>query len=467
MKVRRIVLCIVTLLVVAGVFRVVWADGETEAFIKEIISGLRTDGERSTKLMEAVALADGNQKLKVALLERSVHYGLKSLRTTDDCERFAGVLGDLMNSSPGKKSYWLAQRTSVYRRWRSLEKSPQAKQRVSAVVVASITESGCASAVEGDWKQASRLFTEARKATISYKLPNPNALMGYMRTSSYLHKSVGKITTYIATLKKAPDDLKARLALVKLLVTVMDDPGKAEKYINEDVDEKFQMFVPMASKGISKLPLDACKNLGDWYYKDLSRSVVGIVKSRMLARARACYEHVLNSQTKVDVTSAVLKLSISRIKTAQAKLGKVDPGLCWHCSGSGKKPCGACMVNGRSIGLRKCTTCSGVGRIKCYTCKGEWKLKCSKCAGSGKVVTGRERRGGAYYKVYGRCRTCSGSGVTHRRWGRSEYSGVCRSCGSLNPESLRGTTACRRCEGKGGSVACETCDGEKGVTCKH
>ncbi|MCP4378461.1 MAG: hypothetical protein GY794_20090 [bacterium] len=467
MKIKQIVLCFATLLVVAGAFQIVLADAETEAFIKEIISGQRTDSDRSAKLMEAVALAEGNQKLKIALLERSVYYGLKSLRSTNDCEALADVLGDLMTSVPEKKSYWLAQRASVYRRWCSLEKSPGPKRRVSAAVVASLTESGCLSASEGDWKTAGNLFTEARKATRAYKLSNPNALLGYIRTSSYMHKVVGKIATYTATIKKSPDDLKARVALVKLLVTVIDDPGKAEKYINEDVDEKYQMFVPMASKGISALSPDACKNLGDWYYKELSKSLVGVVKSRMLARAKICYEHVLNSQTKVDVTSAVLKLNLSKIKAAQSKLGKVDPGLCWRCYGNGKKSCGDCMVNGRSIGLEKCIGCRGFGRVKCSSCNGAWRLKCSKCFGRGKVVTGTKTSNGLSYKVYGKCGTCRGSGVTHRVGSSSESSGVCRSCGTQNPESFRGTSACGKCYGKGGSGTCGTCNGEKTLTCEH
>jgi hypothetical protein len=146
----------------------------------------------------------------------------------------------------------------------------------------------------------------------------------------------------------------------------------------------------------------------------------------------------------------------------------VDPLVCMHCSASGNMPCQACLTNGVATGLRKCYYCKGSARGKCRTCQGQFRLKCSRCSGKGKVYTGTRRSGGVYYKVYAKCSTCRGLGVTHRS--SSSYSarpGSCPTCSKLQPESRRGTGPCTYCSGKGGSGTCYTCKGSKTAVCTH
>jgi len=465
MKRRAITIGFVMLLAVAGALAAA-ADDETEAFIREIIKDARTDSQRSTLLMEAVSLAEGNPKLKVALLEKAVQYGVKSLRTTDDCSRFQAILADLVKADPDRKSHWLSQQAAVFRRWCTLEKSAADKRKPAEAAVAALTQAGSASAAKGEWKKASGFFSEAKSATMAHRLPDPNRHAGYILSASYLSKVQGKIAGHIETLKKTPDDLDARSNLVTLLVTAMDDPAEAMKYVSEDVDERFRIFVPMAAGDLTRLPVEACRNLGDWYYKELSKSAVAVVKYRMLARAKACYQRVLKLHTGADIMSAALKLNVSQIKSDQAELGNVDPLVCSHCFGTGKMPCPSCMTNGQSTGLRKCYYCKGTGRGKCRTCGGLWRQKCSRCGGRGKVVSGRVRRGGVYYKKYSKCYTCGGSGITHRSRYGSTRAGPCPTCGKQKPE-LRGTSPCPYCNGRGGSGACRTCRGTKTVPCTH
>jgi len=187
----------------------------------------------------------------------------------------------------------------------------------------------------------------------------------------------------------------------------------------------------------------------------------------MLGRAKVYYERTLKLHTGADITSAALKLNLSHIKSEQDKLGNVDPLVCSYCFAAGMMPCPACVTGGQASGLRKCSYCKGTGRGKCSKCDGVWRQRCSRCSGRGKVVTGRVRRGAAYYKVYSSCSTCAGSGITHRSQYGSTHSGMCSSCSKQKPESLRGTSACSHCAGKGGSGTCSTCDGAKTVICTH
>jgi hypothetical protein len=356
----------------------------------------------------------------------------------------------------------------LFRRWFILTQSASDKQKLSEAAVEALAMAGSACCAKGDWKEAGVCFNKAKLTLLSGKMPNPNRMSGYIRTASHIYRTQSKIAGDIATLKKTPDDLDARSALIKNFITVMDDPAEALKYVNEDSDGRYRTFVPMAAGDISKLPADACKNLGDWYSKELSKSVVPVVKFRMLARAKIYYDRVLKEGSGSDIMSAALKLSMSRIKSEQAKLGNVDPLVCMYCSSSGAMPCPSCQTNGTSTGLRRCIACKGSGRRKCTQCAGLWRSKCPRCKGRAKVVTGTRRSGGAYHKIYGKCGTCAGHGVTHRS--KSRYAarpGSCGVCSKLMPESLRGTGSCTYCDGQGGTGTCYGCKGSKGITCSR
>ena len=442
------------------------SEAEIESFISEIIKDARTDSERSDLLMGAVSLAEGNQALKIALLEKSVQYGVKGLRTPADCRKFQIVLGNLIQVDPTRKAHWLEQQASVFRRWGLLTKSAVEKQKLAQATVEALSSAASINGAAGDWKKALVLFSEARMRARASRLPSSEMLSGHVRTAMFLSKTQDDIDNEIAKLKKEPDNFKVRSNLVKNMVTEMDAPGKAAAYLNDDVDQKYRMFVPMAAGGIDKLSSASCKSLGDWYAKELSKSISPVVKFRMLARAKTCYKRVLELHEGSDVATAALKLTVSRIGSEQSDSGFVDPSVCTQCLGTDKMPCPGCLTGGKATGLRRCIYCKGLGRRQCVTCSGVWRLKCPRCSGKGKVQTGTRRSGGAIYKVYGRCSTCRGAGLVHRS--KSTYSarpGACPTCSKAKQESHRGTSACTYCSGKGGTGTCYTCQGTKGVKC--
>jgi len=465
MKNTKTIIGLAVLLGLSGAIVAVGASDETEAFMKEIIKDARTDSQRSALLMEAVSLAGDNNELKVALLEKSVFYGLRGLKTAEECEKFQVVLADLIKADPERKSQWLAQQAAVYRRQIAMSKSSSDKRKLAHSAVTSLSTAASTSAGAGQWRDATKLYNEAKLISVIHKLPTLGKMMGYMRTATYMYKAQDRISDCEAKLKKSPGDLSSRSSLIKIHVTTMDNPGQALKYVNEDVDEMYRMFVPMAAKSISTLDEASCKALGDWYYKELSKSVIGIVKSRMLSRANLYYKRALLLHDKSDVKSAALKMTLSRIKSSRDKIGNVDPLLCTYCSATGVMPCQSCLTNGIATGLKRCAYCRGSGRGKCVTCKGVWGVRCYKCLGRGKVVSGSESRGAMVYKTYSRCYTCGGKGVTHRS-STSSYAqpGPCSTC-SKQPQSRRGTSTCTYCQGKGGAGTCPTCSGKKTAAC--
>jgi len=467
MKLTTTALCVATLLAVACIPAGIARGDDTETLIREIIKGARTDAERSARLMEAVSLAEDNKKLRLVLLEKAIDYGIKGLRTLEDCTRLQNALTVLAKEDPERKPHWLSHKAVVLRRMCTLTKSLPAKKQLATTLVDLLIEVGNGYASKGEWKKALAAYTNARSTAKTFRLPNSDKLAGFIRSSSYLHQVRDKIDTYVEALKKSPDDTETRTNLVTTLLTVMDDPAAAAGHVNADLDERLQTFIPLAAKDAAQVPVVGCKSLADWYSKELSKSSVPIVKFRMLSRARAYYRQVLERHGKADLTTTAAKLAIGRIESDIAKLGRVDPLVCSYCGATGRMPCGSCLVDGKSIGLRACYSCKGKGVGKCQTCGGIWGRTCSRCSGKGKVSSGTQRRGGVIYKLYSPCYTCKGKGKTHRSRYGSTRSGPCPTCSKRLPVSARGTGTCTRCGGKGGTSECSTCRGSKTAFCTY
>ena len=436
---------------------------EADAFVKEVIKDARSDSQKSSLLIKAAAAADGNDALKIVLLENALQYGVKGAKTSTNCKTLLAATAILAKIDPTRRHQWLSQRAAIYRRWSLLTKSSAEKRQLLQASADALFGAGRHSGSAGDWKYAVAVYKQGKSTCLVGKLPDLTKMSALLRTATYLQLNQTKIDDLVETLKKSPDDIEARSDLIKKLVTVMDDPKEATKHLNEDVDQLFRTFVPMATKEVSELSSDSCKALGDWYYKELSKSSVGIAKSRMLTRAGIYYSRALELQDKSDLASAELKMNLSRIKTARESVSGLDPLLCAHCLATGKMKCRTCQGSG----MDQCRYCRGAGRVKCERCGGAWRTRCSRCGGKGKTVSGHKTRGGLIYKSYSKCSKCGGKGVTHRSRS-SSYTrpGPCPTCSGAK-ESLRGTSACRRCRGKGASGTCKICRGAKTVRCVH
>jgi hypothetical protein len=441
---------------------------ETRNFIAEVIKDARTDSERFAKLLEAVSLADNSKQLRIALLEKAVGYGSKNLRTLENCTRISDALAMLAGEDAERKPHWLSRQAVVLRRMCILTKSQPEKQRIAWKLVDLLIEAGNSYASGGKWKNAIAAYREAKSAGVTFKLPNANKLAGFIRSATYLYRVANQIDAWVKTLKDSPDDATARTKLVTTMLTSMNDPAAAAGYVNTDLDERLQMFVPLAAKETADVSATACRNLADWYYKELSTSSVPIVKRRMLRRAEKYYGRVLEGQGESDVGTAAVKLAMTQIKSKTARLLFVDPMECSRCGGAAEVSCPDCAIKGKPSGLRLCDECKGTGRGKCATCDGNWGSKCSRCKGTGKPPRGGERRRrGPMFGRSSTCWFCRGTGVTHGRGFGLNRSGVCPTCAKRRPAGERGKGICRPCKGKGGTSKCRTCLGSKAVCCTH
>ena len=461
MKAREITLSVVMLLTVVGVFAGLACGDETDTFIKEIIRDARSDSERSAKLMEAVSMGV-NPKLQIALLEKAVEYGMKSLRTADDCRRVQGAASILTKRAPEKKSYWLLQQAKAYHRMYALTKSKDEKETLAGKIVDLQIQAGHSAAVKGDWKSSLLAYNEARSAATIYRQPVKDNLLIRVRTVSNLAKAQAQVAVYAGTLTQTPNDVNARANIIKTLLITLDDPIGAAKYVNEDVDQKLQAYVPLAGKDVSEVPFEGCKSLGEWYYKELAKSVIPLDKYRMLGRAKTYQERALSLYDKSDISSAAMKHQIAQIEAELVKVRTADPLACVYCFAGGKTDCSTCMVAGKSTGKLQCDKCASTGRMKCAKCNGIFGLTCKTCACKGEVYyTVKSYYGN--YRSSRSCTPCSGTGnmyydATYKRY---RY-GTCSYCSINRP---KGSAVCTDCSGGGGTKACSKCDGDKTIRC--
>jgi hypothetical protein len=440
---------------------------ETQDFIAQIIRDSRTNSERFAKLADAVSLAPDNKQLRIALLEKAVGYGTKNLRTIEGCTRVSDALTALGKEDVERKPHWLSRNAVVLRRICVLTKSQPEKQKAAWELVDLLIEAGNSYASGGKWKNAIAAYKDARSAAFTFKLPNAVKLGGFVRSATYLYRISNQIDACAKALKESPGDEKARTNLVPATLTAMNDPAAAAGYVNDDLDERLQMFVPLAARDTADLPARGCRNLADWYYKELAASSVPIVKRRMLRRAEKYYGLILENQGESGTGTAAVKLAMMQIKSKTAKLLFVDPMECSRCGGAAEVSCPDCVIKGKSSGLNLCDECKGTGRGECPTCDGNWGSKCSRCKGTGKPPRGAEQRIARMLRRSSECPSCSGTGVTHGKGFGFNRSGVCPACAKGKPVSERGKGPCRSCNGKGGTSKCGTCLGTKTSCCTH
>ncbi|MDP6637440.1 MAG: hypothetical protein QGG42_21285 [Phycisphaerae bacterium] len=100
-------------------------------------------------------------------------------------------------------------------------------------------------------------------------------------------------------LARRPDDLAIREKIIRLCVLELDSPVRAAKFINEDTDQVFQTYVPMAARKLDQLAEAPCRELAEWYLSHLKKpSRFGRIA--MLRRAAAYYGRFLQLHTSVD-----------------------------------------------------------------------------------------------------------------------------------------------------------------------
>jgi len=82
-----------------------------------------------------------------------------------------------------------------------------------------------------------------------------------------------------------------RQELISMLVVDLDEPAEAAGYLNEDVDESWRTYVPVAAGKVKDLQADVARTVGDWYSSVLvKRARSPYSRAIVLSRAVEWYE---------------------------------------------------------------------------------------------------------------------------------------------------------------------------------
>ncbi len=111
--------------------------------------------------------------------------------------------------------------------------------------------------------------------------------------------SARRLATMSAALAKRPEDLAIRERIITLCVVELDNPKMALKFINEDVDQILQTYVPLAAGKLSEIGEASCRELAAWYLSHLKKPL-GIGRIGMLRRVAAYYDRFLQLHKSVD-----------------------------------------------------------------------------------------------------------------------------------------------------------------------
>ena len=295
------------------------AEKPTDKLIAQIISGEKTNRAKAKKLLDTAMLLTDQPKTCVAVLEKVIEYGLKAPVTPAAAQMAAQALGLLEEAVPDRKDEWTVLRANAmhakYRFARgAAEKKAMAEELMKALMNAAVI---CEKT--GQWTRAAGMYRQAAPLSLTLMSGDTDNIRQKLKAASYLATVEAKVERHTEALLVDPTKASVRASLIKALLVELDNPAKAATYLNDDVDEAWRTYIPLACKPLDDLSEAASKELGDWYRKDLAKSCSPTAKPAMLTRALGYYQQFLTLHSKDDITAISIKSIIAAIQKEIAK----------------------------------------------------------------------------------------------------------------------------------------------------
>ncbi|MBL7219750.1 MAG: hypothetical protein ISS69_06540 [Phycisphaerae bacterium] len=316
---------VVFALVFAVVFAVagvgsVSGDDAVDQLIKQVLAGAKSNSERAAGLYSAGKIAKDTPEIQVVLLSKSVEYGMKSITVPEARTTVRGAVELLGKVAPERSDEWFEMNLDLHRRWFRMCKSRDEKETVAGRLIELQRSNGSDCGSKGKWSGAVTAYREAYSVASMLKMDSKNELARDLRRATHFLGVSQKVDRYETALKAKPDHAATRTLLLNALVIDLDAPARAVKYLNDDVDQAYSTYVPLAAGAPGDLKTDVCRELGDWYYKALTPRAAQLSKTAMLVRARGYYQQFLDENTAKDVKSLAAKMNLSKIDKELEKL---------------------------------------------------------------------------------------------------------------------------------------------------
>ena len=298
-------------------------DDPADAIISEIISGAKTNSARAAKLLEVARSINNQPKVYVSILEKAVEFGVKPPVTLAGFKTAGDAISLLEVKFPDRKNDWTLKRIDVRRaKYRSLRKRSE-KALAGKDLLTSLLAVGEIQEKRGNWTGAIAAYREAGVIDAYVKSGSLAEIRRKLTTATNLSMVAKKAAKYAAELTKDPSKSSTRDMLVKLFVLELNDPAGAVEYLNEDLDETWRTYVPLAAKALDKLPKAVCLELGRWYHQSLSRKALPTGKLIALRRAKVYYKRFVSLNKNVDIQAVLAKTALASVEADLAKFGTV------------------------------------------------------------------------------------------------------------------------------------------------
>ncbi|MDP6544668.1 MAG: LamG domain-containing protein [Phycisphaerae bacterium] len=285
---------------------------------KIIASRTKTDDvEFAATLLKISKDVTDSPELQILLYEKAVQFGSAGV---SGCDTAMEALGLLEKAVPAKKVQWRQKKLDIVK-LRFTRSYGAAKKEAGHSYMEILEAVADAKVKEGDGAGAKLLYNRARSIAVYIKSPRAAEILAKSKHANAVVARQVRIKSLETKLKADARNTAVREELVLLYVVALDKPGEAAKLLTDDLDEVTRTYVPLAAKKIDDLDVAVCLELGDWYYRKLSKNASSAGKLVVLQRAKGYYERFCESQTEKNIQSLRAKMALDSIGKELVKLG--------------------------------------------------------------------------------------------------------------------------------------------------
>ena len=276
------------------------------------------DAVFAVKLLKAAKEMSDSPELQMLLYEKACQFGSV---VPAGCDTAMEALGLLEKSAPEKKDQWRQRKFEIVQL--RFNKSYGAARKTAGQPYMEMLEAlADAKVFAGNGAEAKKLYSRAYMVAKYIKSPNSAVIIAKNKRATAVIARQSKVKSLQSKLAANPKDTAVRKELIGLYIVELDKPAEAVKLLTDDLDEVTRTYVPLAAKKIDGLDEAICIELGDWYYRTLSKNASSTGKSVILARAQAYYQRFLDLHRKKDSQSYRAKAILESIDKKLARSGK-------------------------------------------------------------------------------------------------------------------------------------------------
>ncbi|MBT3201362.1 MAG: formylglycine-generating enzyme family protein [Phycisphaerales bacterium] len=271
----------------------------------------------AAKLIKSAGQMSDSPAMQILLYKKACQFGSAS---PAGCDTALEALALLEKAVPDKKDQWRQQKFDIVKL--RYDKSYGAARKAAGEPYMEMLEALADVRVsEGKGAEAKTLYNRAIMIARYIKSDRASEILTKSKRANAVVAQQVKLKSLQARLKKDAGDTKVRKELILLYVVGLDNPSEAAKLLNDDLDEVTRTYVPLAAKKLDDLDKAICMELGDWYYKTLSKNASAAGKPVVLQRAQGYYQQFLESHKKKDAQSFRVKTALESIEKELEKLG--------------------------------------------------------------------------------------------------------------------------------------------------